>query len=89
MAGLAVALYGLVPRIAVAGAWTALGVATLITLIGPSARLAQAVLDVSPFSHLPELPGAPVTAPPLAWLTGAAVVLAVAGFAGFRRRDLR
>ena len=88
MAGLAVALYGLAPRIAVTGAWTALGVATLITLLGPATRLAQAVLDVSPFSHLPKLPGAPVTVAPLAWLVGAAVVLAAAGLAGFRRRDL-
>ncbi len=88
MAGIAVALFGLVPRIAVAGAWTALGVAALITLIGPAIRLAQGVLDVSPFAHIPKLPGAPVTVAPLAWLAGVAVVLAVAGLAGFRRRDL-
>ncbi len=88
MAGVAVALFGLVPRAAVAGAWTALGVAALITLVGPTIKLAQGVLDVSPFSHIPKLPGAPVTAAPLAWLVGVAVVLAVAGLAGFRRRDL-
>jgi putative exporter of polyketide antibiotics len=29
-----------------------------------------------------------VTVSPLAWLVGVAVVLAVAGLAGFRRRDL-
>ncbi len=88
MAGIAVALFGLMPRAAVAGAWTALGVAALITLIGPAIRLAQGVLDVSPFAHIPKLPGAPVTVAPLAWLAGVAVVLAVAGLAGFRRRDL-
>ena len=88
MAGIAVALFGLVPRTVVAGAWSALGVAALITLIGPTIKLAQGVLDVSPFSHIPKLPGAPVTVAPLAWLVGVAVVLAVAGLAGFRRRDL-
>jgi len=88
MAGVAVALFGLVPRAVVGGARTALGVAALITLIGPAIKLAQGVLDVSPFSHIPKLPGAPVTVAPLAWLAGVAVVLAVAGLAGFRRRDL-
>ena len=88
MGGLAMALFGLVPRTAVAGAWTALGLVAFITLLGPSIRLAQGVLDISPFSHVPKLPGAPVTAAPLAWLVGVAVVLAVAGLVGFRRRDL-
>ena len=60
MGGLAAALFGLVPRTAVVGAWTALGLVALITLLGPSIRLAQGVLDISPFSHLPKLPGAPV-----------------------------
>ncbi|PZS39591.1 MAG: ABC transporter permease [Pseudonocardiales bacterium] len=86
--GVAVALFGLVPRMAVPAAWSALALAALITLIGPTIRLAQWVLDVSPFSHVPKLPGAPVTAAPLAWLVIVAVVLAVAGLAGFRRRDL-
>ena len=88
MAGIAVALFGLVPRTVVAAAWTALGVAALITLVGPEIRLAQGVLDVSPFSHIPKLPGASVTVAPLAWLAGVALVLAVVGLAGFRRRDL-
>jgi ABC-2 type transport system permease protein len=88
MGGLTAALFGLVPRTAVAGAWTALGLVALITLLGPSIRLAQGALDISPFSHVPKLPGAPVTVAPLAWLAAVAVVLAVTGLAGFRRRDL-
>ena len=88
MAGLAVGVFGLAPRIAVPVAWTALGVAALITLLGPGIRLSHWVLDVSPFSHIPKLPGAAVTVAPLAWLVGVAAVLAVAGLAGFRRRDL-
>ena len=88
LGGLAVALFGLVPRAAVAVAWTALGLVAVITLVGPASRLPRAVLDISPFSHIPKLPGAPVTVAPLAWLVGVAVVLAVAGLVGFRRRDL-
>ena len=79
MGGLALALFGLVPRATVAGAWTALGLVALITLLGPSIRLAQGALDASPFSHVPKLPGAPVTVAPLAWLAGVAMMLAVAG----------
>ena len=60
MAGLAVGVFGLAPRIAVPVAWTALGVAALITLLGPAIRLSQWVLDVSPFFHIPKLPGAAV-----------------------------
>lgn len=88
MAGLVVAAFGLAPRIAVPVAWTVLGVAALITLLGPAIRLSHWVLDVSPFSHIPKLPGAEVRVAPLAWLAVVAVVLAVAGLAGFRRRDL-
>jgi putative exporter of polyketide antibiotics len=36
----------------------------------------------------PEAARAPVTVAPLAWLVVVAVVLTVAGLAGFRRRDL-
>lgn len=88
MAGVAVACFGLVPRTVVAWAWAAFGLAALITLIGPAVRLVQAVLDLSPFSHIPRLPGAPVTAAPLAWLVAVAVVLAGVGLVAFRRRDL-
>jgi ABC-2 type transport system permease protein len=88
MAGLAVGVFGLAPRIAVPVVWMAVGVAALITLLGPAIRLSHWVLDVSPFSHIPKLPGAPVRIVPLAWLVVVAAVLAVAGLAGFRRRDL-
>ena len=88
MAGLAAGVFGLAPRTAVPVAWTALGVAALITLLGPAIRLSHWVLDVSPFSHIPKLPGAAVTVAPLVWLGVVAVVLAAAGLAGFRRRDL-
>jgi ABC-2 type transport system permease protein len=88
MGGLTAALFGLVPRMAVAGAWTALGLVALITLLGPSIRLAQGVLDISPFSHVPKLPGAPVMVGPLVWLGAVAVGLALVGLVGFRRRDL-
>jgi ABC-2 type transport system permease protein len=88
LAGLAVALFGLVPRVAIAAGWSLLGVAALLILIGPSLRLSQSALDLTPFTHVPKLPGGDVTAAPLLWLTLVAVALTGAGLAAFRRRDL-
>jgi ABC-2 type transport system permease protein len=88
MAGVAVALFGLAPRMAASAGWAALGVIALLTLVGPTLRLPQWVMDISPFTHLPKLPGGSFTVSPLLWLAGVAVVLAVAGLAGLRRRDL-
>jgi putative exporter of polyketide antibiotics len=59
-----------------------------ITTLGEPLRLDQWTLDLSPFAHLPRLPAAAFTATPLAWLLATAAVLAAAGLAGFRRRDL-
>jgi len=92
VAGAAVVLFGLAPRASVAGAWTVVGVVVLIALFGQVLRLSQWVLDVSPFAHVPKLPGAAVTlhttGAPLLWLGLAAVALATAGLAGLRRRDI-
>lgn len=88
MAGVAVALFGLAPRLAVPAGWAALGVIALLTLVGPTLRLAHWVLDISPFVHVPKLPGGAFSVAPILWLAGVAVALTVAGLAGLRRRDL-
>ena len=88
MVGLAVALFGLAPRLAVPAGWTALGGVVLVTLLGPTLRLPQWVMDISPFSHVPKLPGGVFSGTPLLWLAGVAAALTVAGLAGLRRRDL-
>jgi ABC-2 type transport system permease protein len=88
VAAVAVLLTGLLPRWSVPGGWVAAGVAAVIALFGPALSLGQWVLDISPFSQVPRLPGSAVTATPLIWMAGVAVLLAVAGLAGLRRRDL-
>ena len=88
LAGIAAALLGLAPRASVAGSWAALGAAVLMLLLGAPLRLSHWVLDISPFTHVPKLPGGTVGAPPLAWLTVIAAALAAAGLAGLRRRDI-
>ena len=88
LAGVVVAVFGLVPRVTVPAAWTALAVAALLALLGPSVRLPQWLLDLTPFTHVPKLPGGHFTATPLIWLTAVAAGLTAAGLAAFRRRDL-
>lgn len=87
LAAIAVALFGLLPRLA-AASWAALAVCLLVFLVGASMQLSQWLLDVSPFTHVPKVPGAAVTATPLVWLAAAAVALAAAGLIGLRRRDI-
>jgi ABC-2 type transport system permease protein len=88
VAGVAAALFGLAPRASVAGGWAALGIAVMMLLLGATLQLPHWVLDISPFTHLPKLPGGTVSAAPLAWLSAIALALAAAGLAGLRRRDI-
>ncbi|GGM63542.1 exporter of polyketide antibiotics [Longimycelium tulufanense] len=85
--GIAVALFGLLPRM-VGVTWAALVLFLLVSQFGPMLQLNQWLLDVSPFTHVPKLPGGEFAATPLAWLALVAVGLTAAGFAGFRRRDI-
>jgi len=82
-----VLLTGLLPRFA-AVAWGALAACLLLLLLGSTLRLNQWVLDVSPFTHVPHLPGGDLAWLPLAALTGIAAVLTAAGLAALRRRDI-
>ena len=88
VAGVAVLLVGLLPGVSVAGAWTVLGAVVLIDLFGEALQLSHWVLDISPFTHAPKLPGGPVSAAPLLWLCLAAVAFSAVGLAALRRRDL-
>ncbi|CAM5657290.1 ABC transporter permease [Streptomyces coeruleorubidus] len=85
--GLAVLLHGLLPR-AAAAAWGVAGAVLLIGWVGPALDVPQAVLDLSPFGHLPKLPGGSMEWGPVVVLTGLAVALVAAGLAGLRRRDM-
>ncbi len=86
MVGIAMVLFGLVPRYAPV-AWALLVGFLIVGLLGQVLQFPQWAIDLSPFSHTPTLPGA-ISPVPLVVLTGTAVALTAAGLAGFRRRDL-
>jgi len=88
LAAVAVLFFGFWPEASVAGAWGAVGLVVLLALFGQVLQLSHWVLDVSPFTHAPRLPGGTVPAAPLLWLGLVAVALTAAGLAGLRRRDI-
>jgi ABC-2 type transport system permease protein len=69
-------------------AWGAVAACVLVLLVGATLQLSQWVLDISPFTHVPHLPGGHATATPFVVLTLVALVVGTAGLAGFRRRDI-
>ena len=87
LAGLTVLLFGSAPRLA-AAAWGALGLFLLLGELGPLLKLKQWAMDISPFTHVPKLPGAAMRTMPVVWLVVVAAALMAIGLAGFRRRDL-
>lgn len=85
--GIAVLGFGLAPRLTVVG-WATLVVFLLLGQLGDLLKLSQAVQRLSPYAHVPDLPGGALRWTPLLALTALAVVLVTAGVVGFRRRDL-
>ncbi|QYJ17247.1 Multidrug efflux system permease protein [Rubrobacter xylanophilus DSM 9941] len=88
LAGVAVAFFGVLPRLAAPVGWTALVACVLLQVFGRPLQLSDRVLDLSPFEHLPRLPGGEVSAAPLVWLVAIAAALVAAGLVAFRRRDV-
>ncbi len=86
--GITAAMFGLAPRASVAVSWTVLGVVVTLLLVGATLQLSHWVMDISPFTHLPKLPGGVVHPAPLIALCAIAALLAVTGVAGLRRRDI-
>ncbi len=87
LVGITFAAFGLVPRAAVAG-WVALVVFLLLAELGPLLHLDRRLMDLSPFAHIPKLPGSPFTVGPVLGVSGVALVLLAAGWWGVRRRDV-
>ena len=59
-----------------------------ILFIGAILQLGQWFLNLSPFTHVPTLPGGPFRLLPVLALSATAAGLVAAGVAGFLRRDV-
>jgi ABC-2 type transport system permease protein len=88
LAGLAVALYGWVPRAAAGVVWTVFALVLLVDVLGEFQLVGPAVLGLSPFVRTLEPLTTGGLAAPLAALTALAAALATAGLTGLSRRDL-
>jgi ABC-2 type transport system permease protein len=85
--GVALALFGLAPRFARAS-WAVLAACIVLGQLGQLLQVAPWAMKLSPFTHLPKLPGGVVDATPLLILVSIASVLSTAGLLGWRRRDV-
>ncbi|WP_208863259.1 ABC transporter permease [Mycolicibacter icosiumassiliensis] len=86
-AAVAVALFGLVPRVAPA-AWAVLTGFVALYLLGSISGLPQRVLDLEPFAHVPVVADGAFRVVPLIVLLVIDAALIAVGLQGFRRRDL-
>ena len=87
LTGIVVAAFGLAPRLVAAG-WVALVAFVLLGELGPLFGFDQWVMNVSPFTHVPKIPGAELTVTPLLMLIAVTALLITVGLVGFRRRDV-
>lgn len=85
--GVAMALYGLLPRLA-SVSWGVLVVSLLLGLLGEILQFPQWSLDLSPFTHVPLIPLEDFVLTPFLVLTVVAALLITSGLVGFRRRDI-
>jgi ABC-2 type transport system permease protein len=70
------------------GAWILLILFLVVGELGTLLGLPAWLTELSPFAHLPSLPGGSVTVAPLLVLVASAVALVASGSVGFRRRDV-
>ena len=80
-------LYGIAARWSVL-AWAVLVAVLVVGEFGPLMDLPDWTLRLSPFDHLPALPGGSFDAVPLLWLTAVAAALTAAGSMAYARRDV-
>ncbi|MEU8084651.1 ABC transporter permease [Micromonospora sp. NPDC049101] len=87
LAGLAALLVGWLPRFS-GGAWAVLAGCLLLGQLGAVLKLNQWALDVSPFTHTPQVLSQGWQTTPLAALTATTAALLTAALLTFRTRDI-
>ena len=87
LGGIAALVFGLAPR-AVMLVWGAFALCFFLAMFGELLDVPGWLIDVSPYSHIPDVPATELTPAPLIVLTLIAAALIAAGLAAFRHRDL-
>ncbi len=87
--GVATALFGWLPRLAVPITWGVLAAMWFVVILGDALNLPPWLLGVLPFSATPYQPLETLTWTPLVALGAVAVGLVIAGLERFARRDVR
>jgi ABC-2 type transport system permease protein len=87
LAGIAIALFGLAPRAALA-AWAGMAFCFVVGMFGQLLDLPSWLIDISPYQRTPQVPAADVSLGSLVVLAAVAAALTAAGMAGFRHRDV-
>src|SRR5699024_8842022 len=85
--GIAALLFGVLPRV-VSVVWVVPVYAMLVGLFGPILDLPGWMENLSPLSHIAQLPLEDFTRAPVLILTGLAVLTVLLALPAFRRRDL-
>ena len=84
-----VVLVMVVPRWAVGASWALVVLAVVVgPMFGPSLGLPSWLLDLSPFTHVPNAPAVDVGYGPVLGLVAAALLAGAVGVLALRRRDL-
>jgi len=82
-----VAVIGIRPQVSLA-AWIGVLASFVLTLLGPTFKLWDWVLAISPFWHIPNVTDSSADRTGLGWISLVTLFFLVVGFAGFRRRDI-
>jgi ABC-2 type transport system permease protein len=88
LGGFVFAVFGLAPRWAGALSWAALAGSFVVGQFGELLELPQAVVNLSPFTHVPAVPAESLAVVPIVVLLAIAGAFVGIGVRGFRRRDL-
>jgi ABC-2 type transport system permease protein len=87
-AGIAIAAFGVLPRLTVALPVAVTVIGFVASMLGPALDWPQWALDLSPFTHLALVPAEPWAATAGAVMTGIGILLMLGGLLAFQRRDL-
>jgi len=89
LAGVVVAVFAFLPQKTAMIGWSVFAISVICgPIIGDMLDLPEAVLNLSPFTHIPQMPAESFNAAPLLIMLGVALGLFILGLIFFRRRNL-